>query len=119
MQYTAAAKSSNLDPVSKSLNTLSDVFKKDAKLPKILSAPTLTVQDKSQIVAELQRHAGPHDKGDLVQNFLKTLADNNRLGLLAGVCEKFATIMGAARGEIDLVITSAQVSSHSFLQGND
>lgn len=53
---------------------------------------------------------GGQDKGDTVKNFLKTLADNNRLGILQGVCEKFATLMGAARGEIDLTITSASVS---------
>ena len=53
---------------------------------------------------------GTQDKGDTVKNFLKTLADNNRLGILQGVCEKFTTLMGAARGEIDLTITSASVS---------
>lgn len=53
---------------------------------------------------------GGQDKGDTVKNFLKTLADNNRLGILQGVCEKFSTLMGAARGEIDLIITSASVS---------
>lgn len=53
---------------------------------------------------------GGQDKGDTVKNFLKTLADNNRLGILQGVCEKFMTLMGAARGEIDLTITSASVS---------
>lgn len=53
---------------------------------------------------------GGQDKGDTVKNFLKTLADNNRLGLLQGVCEKFTTLMGAARGELDLTITSASVS---------
>ena len=52
---------------------------------------------------------GGQDKGDTVKNFLKTLADNNRLGILQGVCEKFTTLMGAARGEIDLTITSASV----------
>ncbi len=52
---------------------------------------------------------GGQDKGDTVKNFLKTLADNNRLGILQGVCEKFTTLMGAARGEVDLTITSASV----------
>ncbi len=52
---------------------------------------------------------GGLDKGDTVKNFLQTLADNNRLSILESVCEKFLTLMVAARGEIDLVITSAQV----------
>jgi F-type H+-transporting ATPase subunit O len=44
-----------------------------------------------------------------VKNFLQTLADNNRLGALAGVVEKFSILMGAARGEVELTVTSAQV----------
>ena len=96
--------------MSKSLAILSEVFKKDKQLPIILTAPTLSVGDKSQIVQELQRHMGGQDKADTVKNFLKTMADNNRLGILEGVCEKFTTLMGAARGEIDLTITSASVS---------
>ena len=58
---------------------------------------------------ELQRHTGGVDKADTVKNFLKTLAENNRLGILEGVCEKFSTLMGAARGEVDLIVTSASV----------
>jgi F-type H+-transporting ATPase subunit O len=49
------------------------------------------------------------DKGDILKNFLNTLAENNRLGLLEGVVDKFATLMSAHRGEIELIITSAQV----------
>ena len=110
-QYTAASKSSTLDPTARALAALSDVFQKDTKLTSILSAPTLSASDKSQIIGELQRHAGgaAADKGETVKNFLKTLADNNRLGILQGVCEKFGQLMGAARGEVDLVITSAAV----------
>lgn len=109
LQYTAAAKTSALDTTSKSLAALAEVFKKDTKLPEILNAPTLSPGDKSQIVQELQRHIGGQDKGDTVKNFLKTLSDNNRLGILQGVCEKFATIMGAARGEMEMSVTSAAV----------
>ncbi|PWY71668.1 OSCP-domain-containing protein [Aspergillus heteromorphus CBS 117.55] len=105
--YTASAKSANLDQVSKALATLGQTFKADRKLLAILSAPTLTAADKQQIVQELQKVAGA-DKGDILKNFLNTLAENNRLGLLEGVCEKFATLMGAHRGEIELNITSAQ-----------
>ena len=39
--------------------------------------------------------------------FFATLADNNRLGVLEGVCEKFAVLMSAAKGEVEMTITSA------------
>jgi F-type H+-transporting ATPase subunit O len=53
---------------------------------------------------------GATDKGDTVRNLLKTLAENNRLGILHDICEKFETLTGAAKGEIDLIVTSAAVS---------
>ncbi|MCJ1448436.1 MAG: ATP synthase F0 subcomplex subunit OSCP atp5 [Stictis urceolatum] len=105
--YTAAAKRSSLDSTSKALAALSDILKKDTKLPSILAAPSLSPDDKSQIVQELQKHTGGADKGDTVKNFLKTLADNNRLGILEGVCDKYTTLMGAARGEVEMTVTSA------------
>lgn len=109
IQYTAAVKSSSLDSVAKALGALNDVYQKDAKLATIMTAPTLSVEDKTAIVAELQKHTGGADKADTVKNFLTTLAENNRLGLLKGVCEKFGELMGAARGEVELTVTSASV----------
>jgi F-type H+-transporting ATPase subunit O len=60
----------------------------------------------------LEKHTGGADKSGTVKNFLQALGENNRLGLLEGVCEKFGTLMSAARGELELTITSAAVSSH-------
>jgi hypothetical protein len=108
-QYTASAKTSSLEQTARALATLSDVFKRDPKLAVILRAPTLTVGDKSQIAQELLRVAGGPGKDGILQNFLNTLAENNRLSVLEGVCEKFTMLMGAHRGEIELIITSAQV----------
>ncbi|RDW90396.1 F1F0 ATP synthase subunit 5 [Aspergillus mulundensis] len=105
--YTASAKASSLDATSKGLNNLGAALKADPKLTGILSTPTLSVADKQAIVSELQKVAGA-DKGDLLKNFLATLAENNRLGLLNDVVDKFGALMSAHRGEIELSITSAQ-----------
>ncbi|KAH7398852.1 ATP synthase delta subunit-domain-containing protein [Phaeosphaeria sp. MPI-PUGE-AT-0046c] len=105
--YTAAAKTNVLDPTAKSLESLQALFKKDPKLVEVLGAPTLSVSDKQQIVAELQKNIGSQDKEGIVKNFLSTLAENNRLGALEGVVEKFGVLMGAHRGEIELTVTSA------------
>lgn len=107
-QYTAAVKSSSLDPTAKALATLGAIVEKDAKLTTILSAPTLSKEDKSAIVAELAKQSGA-GKDATVKNFLDTLAENNRLSILGGVCEKFGQIMAAARGEVEMTVTSAQV----------
>ncbi|KAH9907992.1 OSCP-domain-containing protein [Xylariomycetidae sp. FL2044] len=106
--YTAAVKSSALDPTAKALNTLGDLYTKDPKLATILDTPTLTESDKSAIVAELQKSLGTTGSNETVKNFLATLAENNRLGLLKGVCDKFGEIMSASRGELEMTVTSAQ-----------
>ncbi len=98
-----------MEPTAKAIGSLQQLLKADTKLPLILRAPSLNDSDKSQIVAELEKHTGGADKGGTVKNFLSTLAANNRLALLEGVCDKFAILMGAARGEIELVVTSASV----------
>lgn len=64
-------------------------------------------------MAELQKHAV--GGGDVLKNFLNTLAENNRLGALEGVCDKFAQLMSAHRGEVELVVTSAAVRALSDL----
>ncbi|OAQ96079.1 hypothetical protein LLEC1_04617, partial [Akanthomyces lecanii] len=104
--YTAASKSSTLDPTAKALAALGAITEKDAKLNDILAAPTLSSEDKSAIVAELVKQAG--GGGATIKNFLETLAENNRLGLLQGVCQKFNQIMSASKGEVEMTVTSAQ-----------
>lgn len=55
-------------------------------------------------------------EGATVKNFLNTLADNNRLSILGGACEKFDELMSASRGEVELRITSAEELDKRILQ---
>lgn len=95
------------------MSNLGETFKTDRKLSAILGTPTLSNADKQQITQELLKVAGA-DKSDILKNFFATLAENNRFGALEGVCEKFAILMSASRGEIELSITSAQVIPFPF-----
>ncbi|KAH0565220.1 ATP synthase F0 subcomplex subunit OSCP atp5 [Trichoglossum hirsutum] len=108
--YTAAAKTSNLDTVAKSLASLSSLFKRDRKLSAILHSPMLKPSDRVAIANELMKHLtqpGVADKQDTVRNFMNTLVGNNRLGLLEGVCLKFESLMSAWNQEVELTVTSA------------
>jgi F-type H+-transporting ATPase subunit O len=107
IQYTAAAKTSDLDHVAKALGNLLDVLKRDPKLVNILKAPALTAEDKKGITDELLKHTGGQDKDSVVKNLLSTLAANNRLSALEGVAENFAKLMGAHKGEVEMTVTSA------------
>ncbi|KAF2404956.1 OSCP-domain-containing protein [Trichodelitschia bisporula] len=104
--YTAAAKSAVLEPTAKSMETLAQVFKRDPKLHTVLEAPTLSLEDKNKVIAELEKHISA-DKEGIVKNLLTTLAENNRLGALDAVCANFAQLMSAYRGEVELIVTSA------------
>ncbi|PHH73071.1 hypothetical protein CDD80_4076 [Ophiocordyceps camponoti-rufipedis] len=108
--YTAASKNSTLDNTARAMTSLSTTFSKDSRLTHVLSTPTLTAKDKASVVAELLKSMGGAGAGanDTVKNFLDALAANNRLGLLHGVCTKFADLMAAARGEVQMTVTSAQ-----------
>ncbi|RMD42136.1 hypothetical protein DV735_g2992, partial [Chaetothyriales sp. CBS 134920] len=106
--YTAAAKQSALEPTAKAISSLQAVLKSDPKVQTLIAAPTLQDSDKAQIINELEKHTGGVDKTGTVKNFLQALAENNRLGLLESVAEKFGTLISAAKGELELVITTAQ-----------
>lgn len=67
----------------------------------------MSAGDKSAIIDELQKRIGDSGRGDTVRNFMKTLAEYNRLGLLQSVCEKFGQLISAARGEVEATVISA------------
>lgn len=104
--YTAAVKTSTLEPTSKTLAALAALLRKDAKLAAILETPTLSAADKAAIVAELQKATGSASQ-PTISNFLAALAENNRLGLLGDVAGKFSELIRAAQGQVELVVTSA------------
>ncbi|KAG7421268.1 ATP synthase subunit 5 [Fusarium oxysporum f. sp. rapae] len=88
---------------------LSNVVLKDTKLTKVLSTPRLTAEDKSAIVAELSKHTSTNVV--TVKNLLQTLAENNRLGHLQGVCEEFGELMSAKQGEVEMTKTLSRLET--------
>ncbi|KAK0741061.1 ATP synthase delta subunit-domain-containing protein [Schizothecium vesticola] len=112
--YTAAVKTSSLEPTARALASVGTVVEKDPKLASLLGAPQLTAADKSAIVGELLKVARVESDAN-VKNFLATLAENNRLGLLPSVVTKFTELMSAARGEVEMVVTTAQALDNKSL----
>ncbi|PWW72761.1 F1 complex, OSCP/delta subunit of ATPase [Tuber magnatum] len=102
--YTACAKAKALESTEKSLQRLKTLLQKDPKLETIISSPTFSSGDKSQIIAVITK---PIASDAAVKNLLEALAENNRLGLLRGVIDKYSTLMDAHKGVVEAVITSA------------
>jgi F-type H+-transporting ATPase subunit O len=98
------------------MTALTELLKRDRKLPAVLSVPKLKPADKTQIINELLRQAGggSGSGASTLRNFLETLAENNRLGLLEGVCEKFGKLISVHRGEVEMTVTSAAVRFFFF-----
>ena len=71
----------------------------------------LNANEKGVIIQEVMKTVG-QDK--TIQNLLGVLAENNRLGLVNGIIEKFDALMSAHRGEVEAVITSATVSGRAW-----
>ncbi|KAK9240984.1 OSCP/delta subunit of ATPase [Lipomyces kononenkoae] len=101
--YTAAAKDSTLDATSKGLTYLKTLIEKDSDIAGILSNPALSASDKKIVVDTLSKSVS----APTVANLLSVLAENNRLGLLSEIIEKFGTLMSAHNGEVEATITSA------------
>jgi len=111
--YTAASKASTLDSTDKTLSSLQALIQKDTKLASLMSSPTLDAGAKSALVSEVTKSVG----GDkTIANLLAILAENNRLALVPGIVNQFATLMKAHRGEVEAVITSAQPLDQKILQ---
>ncbi|KAA8906281.1 OSCP/delta subunit of ATPase [Sphaerosporella brunnea] len=112
--YTASAKLNALDSTDKALKSLKATLEKDPKLNRILASPTLKAEDKKLVVSEILKASGAaQDK--TIKNFLEVLAENNRLALVQGIIEKYEVLMSAYRGEVEAVITSAQVLDSKIL----
>ncbi|ODQ66090.1 F-type H+-transporting ATPase oligomycin sensitivity conferral protein [Nadsonia fulvescens var. elongata DSM 6958] len=103
--YTAAAKSSALEAVEKSLSKLKSIVSKDPKLAEIIANPALSQSDKTAIV-EIITKAASLDSASA--NLLSVLAENNRLAILPEVLSKYETLVNAYHGLVEATVTSAQ-----------
>jgi len=91
-----------LGPWSEALRTAAAIVG-DSKVDELLGNPRVTPQELAAFVSEI---AGPQldEEG---RNFVRTLADNRRLGLLPEISARFDELKGEAEGVIDVTVTSA------------
>ena len=87
---------------SQALRTAAEVVK-DPRVETLLGNPRVTPEELAQLVTGI---AGPN-LGEQGANFVRTLADNRRLGYLPEISELFDTFKDAAEGVADVTVTSA------------
>lgn len=100
--FEEASKNGGLAPWSDALQAAALVVK-DPRVATLLDNPRVTPAELARLVDEIA--AAP--LGELGANFVRTLADNRRLGYLPEIAELFGTFKDDAEGVADVTVTSA------------
>ena len=100
--FEEARKDGGLAPWSDALQTAAIVVK-DPRVARLLDNPRVTPAELAQLVDEIA--AG--SLGEHGANFVRTLAENHRLGYLPEIAELFDSLKDDAEGVADVTVTSA------------
>jgi F-type H+-transporting ATPase subunit delta len=76
----------------------------DEQLARLITDPAMAAERVANLIIEV---AGA-DLGERGANFVKVLADNDRLALLPEISAQFETLKASAEGTLEATITSAQ-----------
>jgi F-type H+-transporting ATPase subunit delta len=76
----------------------------DARMARLIADPAVASERVAGLIVEV---AG-NDLGEHGGNFVKILAENDRLTLLAEIAAQFETLKASAEGTLEAIITSAQ-----------
>ncbi|KAI8926934.1 OSCP/delta subunit of ATPase [Entophlyctis helioformis] len=103
--YTAAVKQNLLEKVEGELKIVDSVINKDAGVKTFLESPLLDRLARKEGVKALlaQGRYSP-----ITANFFDLLAENGRLDQTKKIISAFGQIMMAARGELNVTVTSAK-----------
>jgi len=100
--FEEARKNGGLAPWSEALQAAAIVVK-DPRVASLLDNPRVTPSELAQLADEIAaRPLGEH-----AANFVRTLADNHRLGFLPEIAQLFDSLKDDAEGVADVTVTSA------------
>jgi F-type H+-transporting ATPase subunit delta len=100
--FEEAKGAQQLAPWSDALRTGAEVVK-DSRVQNLLGNPHVTPTQLAELVSGI---AG-NGLGDDGRNFVRTLAENRRLGYLPEISKLFDQLKDAAEGVVDVTVTSA------------
>lgn len=111
--YLAAAQDSLVSKAFKDLGEIKLLMELDPKVAEFLTSPVLSKEDRDVVVKTVS------DKLSLdatTGNFLKVLADNNRLSLFGSIYNKFGILNDASAGIVEATITLAKPLDSKILK---
>ncbi|CCF58289.1 hypothetical protein KAFR_0E01350 [Kazachstania africana CBS 2517] len=98
--------SAQLQSVSKSLLGLNELVSKDEKLHSVFDNPSLSLDDRVAVVnaiVETQPQLNPN-----IVNFLKVIAENNRLYMLTDIVSSFQKMNDDFNGIVNATVTTIE-----------
>ncbi|GMK53970.1 hypothetical protein CspeluHIS016_0105560 [Cutaneotrichosporon spelunceum] len=103
--YLAALKKSpkELETLAKEIEAFDQKLKTDNKLAALIQNPTLSASERQAALDKVVPKSQPY-----LSNLLSVLSENGRLSSAEKVFSDFNSLMSAYRGELEVVVTSAE-----------
>ncbi|TYJ58863.1 ATP synthase F1, delta subunit [Cryptococcus floricola] len=104
--YLAALKKSSkdLEALAKDVEAFDRSIKEDAKISAFIQNPTLTASERAAALKTIL----PSSSSPILLNLLSVLSENGRLSAAPKVFADFHSLMAAYRGELEVIVTSAE-----------
>ncbi len=110
--FDLAVEKKAISDVSKDVAAFSKVLQENAELKITFANPTILKAEKLNVVVAIAKKLG---NSKLFTDFIKTLADNNRLNCLAEIFEQYNAKVIKQSGEIKAtIITANKISKKSL-----
>ncbi|TXT15837.1 hypothetical protein VHUM_00340 [Vanrija humicola] len=93
-----------LDALAKDVEAFDKKIKEDKKVQALIDNPTLSAAER----AEALKGVVPSGSSPYLLNLLSVLSENGRLASADKVFADFNTLIAAYRGEVEIIITSAE-----------
>ncbi|KAK6200505.1 F1F0-ATPase subunit [Scheffersomyces amazonensis] len=111
--YSASVQDSSVDTSYQALSKIQNLIETDPKVKEYLTNPALNKQDRATVISTISSSL-KLDK--TTTNFLNVLSQNNRLGNLKSIYEKFSLLNDAHNGIIEAKVTSAKPLDSKILK---
>lgn len=99
-----------LDTTADELRSLETLLRESDDLERLVRSPVFSAIEQSAAIDELVKQS---EMSDLTGNFLKLLAKNRRLFVLADIAKAFRTLLADHRNEVTAEVTSAVALTES------
>ncbi|WVQ65793.1 ATP synthase F1, delta subunit [Kwoniella sp. B9012] len=115
--YLAALKKSpkDLESLAKDIEAFDKKIKEDAKVSAFIQNPTLSASERTKALSSVV----PSGSSPILLNLLTVLSENGRLSSAPKVFADFGSLISAYRGELEVVVTSAEPLDNKALNRID